>query len=242
MPRRARRWGGSRVISTSSNRMVPAVGASAPEIALNRVVLPAPFGPMMARRSPDLTESVTPSTARNASNATTTLSSWRAGSDTAAADELSGFRASALPDALELARIGRLFHVDFGVVFPELRDVRVSLSRHVPVFAIVAFDDLANLDVVDRIAIRIELDGLAQRRIVELGLEDRVDQGRAVVGLAAELLDRAGDPHHARVHREAVERGDLAVLLGMLLDEFLRHRIGRAFGELGGRHDAFAFG
>src|SRR5437763_987309 len=151
MPQRARRWGGSRVISTPSNRMVPAVGASAPEIALNRVVLPAPFGPMMARRSPDLTESVTPSTARNASNAT-----------------------------------------------------------------------------------RIELDGLAQRRIVELGLEDRVDQGRAVVGLAAELLDRAGDPHHARVHREAVERGDLAVLLGMLLDEFLRHRIGRAFGELGG--------
>src|ERR1700678_2208230 len=63
--------------------MRPAVGGNAPAMALNNVVLPAPLGPMMARRSPRGTVRLTPSTARSASNATTTSESVRIGSDTA---------------------------------------------------------------------------------------------------------------------------------------------------------------
>src|SRR5207237_326693 len=43
---------------------LPAVGESSPVRTLNSVVLPAPFGPMTARRSPARTASVTPSKAR----------------------------------------------------------------------------------------------------------------------------------------------------------------------------------
>ncbi len=62
--------------------MRPPVGGSAPAMALNSVVLPAPLGPMMARRWPRGTVRLTPSTARKASNATTTSESVRIGSDT----------------------------------------------------------------------------------------------------------------------------------------------------------------
>ena len=39
-------------MSCPSNMMVPAVGGKKPLIRLKKVVLPAPFGPMMARSSP----------------------------------------------------------------------------------------------------------------------------------------------------------------------------------------------
>src|SRR6266404_1402286 len=60
----------------------PLVGGAAPAMALNSVVLPAPLGPMMARRWPRGTGRLIPSTARSASNATTTSVSVRIGSDT----------------------------------------------------------------------------------------------------------------------------------------------------------------
>src|SRR5262245_17328832 len=43
--------------------MSPDVGGNAPEIRLNRVVLPAPLGPRMARRSPGRTSRSTSRTA-----------------------------------------------------------------------------------------------------------------------------------------------------------------------------------
>ncbi len=46
MPRRARRCGASAVTSCPSNRTCPSLGVRKPEIIPNRVVLPAPFGPM----------------------------------------------------------------------------------------------------------------------------------------------------------------------------------------------------
>src|SRR6202521_2495881 len=83
MPSWARRCGGSLVTSWPSNIMRPPVGGSAPAIALNSVVLPAPLGPIMARRWPRGTVRLTPSTARKASNATTTSENVKIGSDTA---------------------------------------------------------------------------------------------------------------------------------------------------------------
>src|ERR1700738_580432 len=47
-----RRCTGSAVMSRPSNTMVPTVGRKKPLIKLNKVVLPAPLGPMIARSSP----------------------------------------------------------------------------------------------------------------------------------------------------------------------------------------------
>jgi hypothetical protein len=48
---------------------------TSPAIALKSVVLPAPFGPMIARRSPSRTPSEMPSTARSAPKLTARPSS-----------------------------------------------------------------------------------------------------------------------------------------------------------------------
>src|SRR5216684_4438380 len=59
--------------------MVPSVGGNSPEMTLNNVVLPAPFGPRMARRSPGLTARVTSATARKPPNRRPTPLNWRIG-------------------------------------------------------------------------------------------------------------------------------------------------------------------
>ena len=63
MPRSANLWSGSPMRSRSSNRMVPESGVSVPASMLNRVLLPAPLGPMMQRISPGSRVRLTPSTA-----------------------------------------------------------------------------------------------------------------------------------------------------------------------------------
>jgi hypothetical protein len=45
-PSLARLWGGAAVMSRSSKRTCPLLGESSPVTTLNRVVLPAPFGPI----------------------------------------------------------------------------------------------------------------------------------------------------------------------------------------------------
>ena len=52
MPAREIRLGGSPVMSAPLSRMRPEVGRSTPVTQLKNVLLPAPFGPMMARISP----------------------------------------------------------------------------------------------------------------------------------------------------------------------------------------------
>src|SRR6516165_2364596 len=59
MPRCVRLRLAMRVISRSNRLTEPASGASSPVIRLNSVVFPAPFGPMMSRRSPGSTLSLT---------------------------------------------------------------------------------------------------------------------------------------------------------------------------------------
>src|SRR4051812_28916254 len=78
MPRRARLYGGSLVMSRPSRRTRPALGARRPVITLNRVVLPAPFGPMRPVILPGSALNDTSSTATLPPKRTTTpsTSSW----------------------------------------------------------------------------------------------------------------------------------------------------------------------
>jgi hypothetical protein len=65
MPRWQIRSGVSPPISSSRNLIEPAVGGSAPEMQLNSVVLPEPFGPISPRISPSRTSKETPLSAVN---------------------------------------------------------------------------------------------------------------------------------------------------------------------------------
>src|SRR6266581_6420529 len=65
-PLRARRGAGRCVMSSPANRMRPASGRRLPASWPMKVVLPAPFGPMMACVSPSRTSRSMPSVARKA--------------------------------------------------------------------------------------------------------------------------------------------------------------------------------
>src|SRR4051794_37760413 len=65
-PLRARRCAGSRVTSSPAKTMRPASGRRLPASWPMNVVLPAPFGPMMACVSPSRTSNSMPSVARSA--------------------------------------------------------------------------------------------------------------------------------------------------------------------------------
>ena len=64
IPTRARWWVLSFDTSRPSRTTLPDVGVITPQIALNVVVLPAPFGPMSPQIRPPSTRSDTPPTAR----------------------------------------------------------------------------------------------------------------------------------------------------------------------------------
>src|SRR3972149_5139295 len=68
-PRRQTRWGGRPVISRPARNTAPASGRRWPVTRLKSVVLPAPFGPMIAAISPRARARLTPATARKPSNA-----------------------------------------------------------------------------------------------------------------------------------------------------------------------------
>src|SRR5262249_6601725 len=63
IPRRQRWWGAMPVMSCPLNTTLPPSGTTWPVIRLNSVVLPAPFGPMIALIAPWATERFTPPTA-----------------------------------------------------------------------------------------------------------------------------------------------------------------------------------
>src|SRR5258705_335723 len=68
MPRWKRRRLGTRVMSRSKRLTEPPSGRSSPVIRLKSVVLPAPLGPMMRRRSPGSTVRSTPDVTRSPPN------------------------------------------------------------------------------------------------------------------------------------------------------------------------------
>src|SRR5918911_4170455 len=69
MPSRQTSCGATPVMSRPSSRTAPASGLRCPVIRLKNVVLPAPFGPMMAAIWPGATATLTPPTATKPSNA-----------------------------------------------------------------------------------------------------------------------------------------------------------------------------
>src|SRR5438132_242324 len=79
-PRRARRYGSSRVTSTPPRTTRPLSSDAKPETASSRVVLPAPLGPMMPTTSPGRTGRSTPSTATTPPKRTRTPVTSRASS------------------------------------------------------------------------------------------------------------------------------------------------------------------
>src|SRR5437867_7363683 len=68
MPRWNRRRLGTRVMSRSKSVTAPRSGFSSPVMRLKSVVLPAPFGPMMSRRSPGSTARLTAEVTRSPPN------------------------------------------------------------------------------------------------------------------------------------------------------------------------------
>src|SRR5215218_3150605 len=73
MPRCGRRRLGTLVMSWPSRWTEPLSGVSSPVMRLNRVVLPAPFGPMIRRRSPGSTLRLTSVVTRSPPNALQSL-------------------------------------------------------------------------------------------------------------------------------------------------------------------------
>src|SRR5713226_6359307 len=67
-PRRQTSWGARPVMSRPSKRTAPASGRTCPVMRLKSVVLPAPFGPMIAVTWPAATDRLTPPTASKPPN------------------------------------------------------------------------------------------------------------------------------------------------------------------------------
>src|SRR4029434_3710619 len=222
-PSAARRCGASRVTSRPNSEMRPPVGRVSPLIRLNRVVLPAPLGPMIARFSPGPISRLTPSTARSPPNSFERPARLRTTASRVAISAGLGRRIVAV--------VHGLLQEVVGLVLPELGDVRIGLDDGVPELAVLPLD-LADIDVLNRVAVGVELDG-PTRRVGDLDLAQRLQKLLAVLDVTADRLRRVGDPPGARVGGLREIRGDLAVLLAVFRDEPLVHRRveGRAVDE-----------
>src|SRR5262245_54397537 len=169
--------------------MLPSVTDCSPLIRLNSVVLPAPLGPMMARRSPAWTLRLTPSTARSPPNALETFE--RLSAATAWAISLAVFA------GWKVAIVDGLLQELVGRVFPELRDVGVGVDHGVPQLPALLLD-LPEVDVLDRVAVTVELDGPA-RGVGNLHLAERDQESVPVLDITADGLGRLVDPAPGRI-------------------------------------------
>src|SRR5262249_61610446 len=170
--------------------MRPELTGRAPEIRLNSVVFPAPFGPMRARRSPGRTVSATPSTARRPPKCLLTPSSSRASAAVMASGPA---RAPLAVLAWRIvARIERHLEELVGIVFPELAHRRVGKDHGVLELASHPLH-LAHVDVLDGIAPLVD-DHRPPRKVLELDLLEGGQEGLAVLHLAIHRPDRLDDP------------------------------------------------
>src|SRR5262249_44265582 len=153
-----------------------------PVIRLNSVVLPAPFGPMMALRSPGWILNVTlrvacrpPKLLHSPLSSSTGISppfAW-VSVLTRASNVLKicrgswgapgGFTLLAELAGREVAIIDRLRQEPVLSVGPELTDLRIGLDYGVPELVLVVTEhllllDLLDVDVLDRVAVFVELD------------------------------------------------------------------------------------
>src|SRR5439155_1954496 len=182
----------------------PAVGS--PEIRLKSVVLPAPLGPMSARRSPARTARATSSTARRPPNALETdrSSSAYASASARLVTDL------AVRAWRVVARVERLLQVLVGFVLPELAHGREG--RDHGVLQLTA--DLlhpADVDVLDGVAPAVDADR-ATRKVLQLHPAERREERLAVLDPAADRLHGLDDPPRVGVAGLGVVGGDLAGL------------------------------
>src|SRR5258708_1539884 len=185
------RWcGGRSVMSSPKNRTRPEVGGKSPVIALNKVVLPAPLAPMMARRSPAATSNEMSSIATSAAKVRPTPASERACVAPTRADG-DATRSGAIIVPL-LRALGTLRVIAPNRPKPQelvarppqgLVDLRDHLDDAVEQRGVGARGDLGQEDVGDGVAVVVELD-LAGRR-VELERRHGLAEARVVVGEVA---------------------------------------------------------
>src|SRR5438094_3962644 len=161
---------------------------------------------MIARRSPGPTVRLTPSTARSPPNSFE--SPLRLSAAAGSVMRLGLGPASAEFANREVAVVHGLLQEILGLVLPELRDGRVGVDDGVPQLAVLLLD-LADVDVLDRVAVGVELDGTAWR-VRDLHLAQRLQELLPVLHVAADRLRRVGDPPGARVGGLREIRGDLA--------------------------------
>src|SRR5262245_20331946 len=105
------------------------------------------------------------------------------------------------------------------VVRPELAHVRVGLDRGVDELAVLLLA-LSDVEVADHVAEVVEAERPAWR-VGEGEPAHRLDQGLAVVGLAAGLLEGGFGDHAVDVDAGGVDPGDVAVVLHHPVDEAL---------------------
>src|SRR5918995_5545407 len=236
-PSRARLRAGSAVTSPPNSSMLPVDGGNSPEIRLNSVVFPAPFGPRMARRSPGRTSRSTSATATTPPNRRPTPRKRRIGSARSTdgagsamccllAPEVHGLgvadprRRGALLAlrvvAIRRRRVGaehaveRL--VDVGDPADGL-DVRHAVARLVR-------DDLLHEHVGDRLAVLVERH-VAPRGLVarERQPGQRLLQRGLVLDVALDLLEPLEHGGHAGVVAVREDRrtraGDLVAVVGL---------------------------
>src|SRR5919109_2922194 len=144
-----RSYGGCSVTSSPKNRTRPLLAGKSPVITLKSVVLPAPFAPITARRSPAATENETSSIALSAPKLRVTCS-----------------RTSASP-VVRLGAAWLIPRADLALVLlhaEELVDA-VDLAQHlVEQVALLVLHHLGDERGADRLAVRVELD-VAHRRL-----------------------------------------------------------------------------
>src|ERR687883_267417 len=119
MPSFVRARGGSGPMSAPRNSIVPDVAGTSPEITLNSVVLPAPFGPRTARLSPCATSRSTSRTAWRPPNRRPTPRRRRIG--------------SALGATAVASTVNDLLAEVEGLVLPDPRQAPLLALRVIPI-------------------------------------------------------------------------------------------------------------
>src|ERR1700704_3223721 len=216
---------------------------------LNSVVLPAPFGPMIALRSPGMISRLTSRTARRPPKLLDKPRSSRAGLPPFA-------RASVLtslspPIAIEITGapeteprpsvaliaefagrevpiVHRLLEELVLAELPELADVRIGLDDSVPELLLVVAEhllllDLLDVDVLHRVAHLVDGDGTAQGVQLQRGelLHERLEARKVAVVAFDDFVDHL----RRRVVGLRIVRGHLAVFGAILLHERLVFRV-----------------
>src|SRR5262249_40461217 len=251
IPNAVRRWLGHFVTSRPNNTTWPEVAGRIPVIKLNRVVLPAPFGPMIALRSPGITVSVTPRTARSPPKLLDRPRSSRAGASpstsipSADCNEAAGARARpGQPKSLiaeftgwEVAAVDRRLEELLLVELAELVDVRVGLDDGIPELLFVVAEhllllDLLDVDVLHRVAHLVDADGAPNGVQLERG--ELFDELLLTREVAFVVFDDLVNHLCRRVIGLRIVRGHLAEFRAIFFDKGFVFRVFQRGGVLQG--------